>query len=558
MTEQLKNKLTEMTVEQLADIVLDALDGMVEKEQIGFIARHIDAKASLAFLGENDPAAFLEKVEKFCQECLDGVYYSDFEDVECYPNKNDNDYDYDNDYEYEYDYYDSDNGDDEGYDEYYSNSVWADTFLQLFDLSMMFLQSGDARTGYEAIERLLSCLDELDSDESLLGIDEPSAYLAVDWLELFTLHFGAVFQCNEDQETAIRIAFKHWMNHGSPCTEGFLCNVKDLALAESIILARLKKSENWAIQHRCFDLLAQLYERLGERFDKVGQAKALASYNALFYNDAIKGLCEEEDWQAVVETAQAALPKISPDDLDQDDWHLKKTHLEIRGYMREKLVEAHENLGNYLEAFEAAKLMFLEAPDFAQYLRTRGLAAKASQAPAFLAFVENAFKQNELVRYRGKLLRNIYSYEGETQKMLNRVLARDIKSHYDDWKYAARSFVCRAIGGGAAAGSHLPNYLATAAGHEGIGGMIRSGDDPEQNIELLLTATMLLKEIIEYHIDAGSRNRYEKAAYYMCVLQDIFAYLDRKDDFQEYFSSIMAQNNRRPALKDEMRIVDKS
>jgi hypothetical protein len=41
----------------------------------------------------------------------------------------------------------------------------------------------------------------------------------------------------------------------------------------------------------------------------------------------------------------------------------------------------------------------------------------------------------------------------------------------------------------------------------------------------------------------------------MCVLRDIFHYLHREGDFRHYFSDVITQNSRRPALRDEMSIV---
>jgi hypothetical protein len=37
--------------------------------------------------------------------------------------------------------------------------------------------------------------------------------------------------------------------------------------------------------------------------------------------------------------------------------------------------------------------------------------------------------------------------------------------------------------------------------------------------------------------------------------RDIYIYLRREDEFRLYFKDVIAQNSRRPALRDEMRIV---
>jgi hypothetical protein len=41
----------------------------------------------------------------------------------------------------------------------------------------------------------------------------------------------------------------------------------------------------------------------------------------------------------------------------------------------------------------------------------------------------------------------------------------------------------------------------------------------------------------------------------MCVLRDIFIFLEREENFKSYYEELMAQNSRRPALRDEMSIV---
>ena len=64
-----------MTTARLVKIVLAALNGMNETEQIDFIARHIDAQISLKRLGADDPGTLSDGVEEFCQARLDGAFY---------------------------------------------------------------------------------------------------------------------------------------------------------------------------------------------------------------------------------------------------------------------------------------------------------------------------------------------------------------------------------------------------------------------------------------------------------------------------------------------------
>ena len=97
--------------------------------------------------------------------------------------------------------------------------------------------------------------------------------------------------------------------------------------------------------------------------------------------------------------------------------------------------------------------------------------------------------------------------------------------------------------------------MTTASGQNGIIGMPNRDISMDERSELLLSGVVLLKEIATFHIDAATRSRYSKAAYYMCVMRDIYKYLKREDEFRSYFRDIIAQNSRRPALRDEMSIV---
>ena len=139
--------------------------------------------------------------------------------------------------------------------------------------------------------------------------------------------------------------------------------------------------------------------------------------------------------------------------------------------------------------------------------------------------------------------------------MLDFVQSQSINLNYYDRKYAAYSLVYRSTKGVAAIGENLAEYLTQAAKEEGIGDMIGISDDGAQRAEILNSGADLLKEIVAFHIDAASRRRYAKAAYYMCVLRDIFVYLNDENSFQHYFKETLADNSRRRALLDEMRIV---
>jgi hypothetical protein len=530
-----------MSTAELATIVLSALGTMEKRKQIDFIAKHIDAWISLTRLGANRPKAFLDEVETLCMDCLNKAHYSDEDDVETYFSEN----------AYDSSYYDED----WDYAEYYRNTEWAKAFTKLFKLSMMYIQSGDISTGYEACARLLSCLGEMISNSGYLGTDEPMEYISVDWDELFALHYGALFQYHTDTEHAIEDAFRCWVDFGDPCTEGFLSNVKDIAAAERFILDGLKEAPDWRDQRRCFELLAQLHRRLRLDFDKVSLAEKLIEYNVYFYLFVVEGLYEQERWQLAVETAHKALKRVPILASDTTDRIRQYTRQKIRAAIQAMLVNSYEKLSDFAQAFETAKCMFLEAPDFDLYKQARVLAEKGGDVSAFLTLVENHLSQPGFNYMSRTLLRDIYSYEGEIQKLIKRILSQKIDQNYYDRKYTALSLIYRAVNGMENIGENLSEYLASPSNQSGIVDMLRLDSDAAHRTELLTLGANLLREIIAFHIGAASRSRYAKAAYYMCVMRDIYIYLDREKEFQHDFRDLIMQNSRRPALRDEMGIV---
>ena len=544
MNDSVEQILSGMATMRLVKIVLAALNTMGETEQINFIAKHIDAQVSLSRLGEDDPEAFLDEVDAFCLECMNKEYYSDEEDVEEFFSNND----YDGAY----------SDDDWDYNEYYSNTEWAEAFSKMFRLSSMYIRSGDIMTGYESCTRLLSCLSEAMSDDRFFGTDEPDSYIKVDWPELFSLFYEAMFRYHADNEHVTKMAFRYWMRFGERCTEGFLANVKDVEVAERYILSGIETVDDWAVQCLCFNLLEQLYSRLGMGFDKVSKAKALLGANDYFHLQVIEGLCEQGNWQTVVEIANYAMIKIPVPNADNTDRRQVAIQQKLRATIQSKLADAYESLTDYEKAFDTLWQMFQEAPNFDLYVRTRVLASMTVGVPAFLYKIEAHLgeKPLEYVFYgRRALLLSIFSYEGEVDKMLDMVQTQKIGSNYNDRKYAALSLIYRALEGAGGYGPSIPEYLTAASGQDGIIGMLNRSSSKEECAELLLSGVGLLKEIVSFHIGAATRSRYAKAAYYMCVMRDISIYIKREDEFQNYFNNTIAQNSRRPALRDEMSIV---
>ena len=541
MNNSIEKKLSQMPTTQLVEIVQAALATMGESLQISFIAKYIDAKSSLARLGADDPVAFSDEVESFCFSCLNGEHYSDENDIETYFSEK----------RYDDSYYD-----DWDYDEYFSKTEWAGTFGRLFELSMMYIQSGDIEVGHETMSRLLSCLKEMMSSEEFLGTSEPMSYISVDWNELFALSYAALFQFHSDSTTAIEFAFRRWVDFGSFCDEGFLSNIKDISTAEYYIIEEIKKSESWSCQRKCFELLEQLYKRLETRFDKTTQSLALINQNIFFYLMVVDGLSEEEKWIEAIEAACSALPQIQHSLNDNNDTKDIRVQQGIRAEIQSKLAEAYEQLSDFKNSFETLKQMFEESPSYALYKRTRTLSEKADSVSELLAFAERVLKKGSNISFmRANLLRDIYSFEGKVHELLAMAMAQKIDTNYYDRKYIALSLIHRATSTIPNVEGCLAEYLSSSARQDGIGDMLFSENDALQRTELLLEGTDLLKGIISFHIGAVTRSRYAKAAYYMSVMRDIFALIGKEDEFRSYFREVMQQNIRRPALRDEMSIV---
>jgi hypothetical protein len=522
---------------------------MGETEQINFIARHIDAKLSLSRLANDEPVAFLNAVDAFCLDCKNRLYYSDEDDVAEYYSEN----------RYSNGYYD----DDWDYDEYYKNSEWAKIFSRMFMVSMMYMRSGDIATGYESCARLLSCFTESVDGGQYFGADEPDTYIDVDWLELFQLFYSVMFRYHADVERAIETAFRYFVYFGERCMEGFLEYVKDIDIAERYIISGIKNTDDWGAQCSYFNLLESLCSHLGMGFDKVSKAKILLETNVYFFLQVVEGLSDQGNWHAVVDTASHALtmiqtPQITSTYGDIHNNYQRTVQQQIRAAIQTKLADAYGKLENYEQEFGILFQMFHEKPGYELYIRARFIAEKIMGVPAYLEKIEAelAGKPRENAAYGLRsLLLNIYSYEGEAKKMLAMVQSPDNGHSYYDRKYAALSLIYRALEGVGEVGPSIPEYLANAAGQDGIIGMANRGCSMTERRELLISGADLLKDMVAFHIDAAKRSRYAKAAYYMCVIRDVYSYIQGEDEFRSYLSYIMAQNSRRHALRDEMKVV---
>jgi hypothetical protein len=152
-------------------------------------------------------------------------------------------------------------------------------------------------------------------------------------------------------------------------------------------------------------------------------------------------------------------------------------------------------------------------------------------------------------------LLTILSFEGRTVKLIETAIKSDDYSRHGYLKYTSKSLIYRAVGQEQVSLPDLKEYIESIEGNKipGIVDMVRFSEDSEIKEYLLSNAVRILKIMVQFHIDAATRSRYQRAAYYCAVIKDIHTYIGKEDEFFEYYGGIMRENSRRPALKDEMK-----
>ena len=159
--------------------------------------------------------------------------------------------------------------------------------------------------------------------------------------------------------------------------------------------------------------------------------------------------------------------------------------------------------------------------------------------------------------YSTEILLRILSFEGCINDMVNVASKSDGYSRHDHMKYTFKSLIYRALKDKDRNNipAELKELLCQLEDHKtpGIIDMVDSSHGSESERVLLQSAINILKDIIQFHIDAAKRTRYARAAYYCSLVHEIYTYLNEKDEFERYYGSIVGEKNRRPALKDEMR-----
>ena len=509
----LRDTLTGFTNEYLMELVFHLLDKLGEKERIEFISKHISAEIALEAAGYNDSNSFLKKVSSFCKDCLNREYYIEPE--------------YD-------DYYDEelcDNMDD---------CEWAEKFTEYLKLATMYSRNKTYNISYQAFDKLLGCLHEAEFDEEILGTDAPTSYIEVDWNEVFQEYFASMKNQLTDKEQFTSKALDIWLSFGERSTVAVLKHLDDITIIEKSIRKSMKDTTEWAIQHQLYELLKDFYNNLGVEFNELVIASSMITYNSNFLNDVAQAYINREMWNEAVKVIKEALQKIeSPP---------------VVASLNTKLVDAYEKLGMNSEAFDVAVKMFFTDNSHDLYKRARFFAETLGDINTFVDNMEKYILSNQSYDSLRTLLM-ILSFEGCTEKLIDTALKSSGYSRHDYLKYTSKSLIYRALSSETVSLPDLKEYIESIESGKiyGIVDMIRLPGDSGKKEYLLGNAIQILKLMVQFHIDAATRSRYQRAAYYCAVIKDICIYSGEKNAFSEYYGKILQENNRRPALKDEMK-----
>ena len=198
--------------------------------------------------------------------------------------------------------------------------------------------------------------------------------------------------------------------------------------------------------------------------------------------------------------------------------------------------------------------MFKENPSYELYKRTRYFAEKINKLDVFINEIIGFLRVGTTYNANTTLIK-VLSHEGLIEKFLDFIKKYNGYSRYDYLKFISNALIYRAFHGEKVKLVNLSGYINNidSSKTEGIVD-IEVFKENESNIDYYLSSAVgILKEVIRFHIDAVTRSRYERAAYYCSIVKDVLCFLNREEEFLTYYTNLINQNSRRPALKDEMR-----
>ncbi len=512
-----KYDLMSRSKEELITLVGRLMDKLIEKERLEFVSKWISPQAALEEANECDGNSFIKKVELFCQECEDGKYCIE------------------PDYEQYHDYY----YDEEIYD--YSESEWAEKFTTLLKLAVMYVRNKKYDVSYAALDQLLNCLHEAEFDENILGTENPMDYLEIDWDEIFNEYYISMKNHLSEKKQLASKAVDVWISFGDRCTEGILNNINEIKYVEESIRKNITDHMDcWPLQHQLYELLKKFYLRFGLEFDEIVIARSFVCNNPNFLNDVAQGYIGLEMWDKAIQILKDALNEVTDERMISE--------------INKKLVDCFESLAMFNEAYDVAVGMFIKNNSHELYLRARSFAVKMDIIEEFIENMGNDIRSNNRYDSIATLLR-IMSFEGYTLKLIDTAFKSDGYSRHDHLKYTTKSLVYRALGSEKNISPDLKEFLQSVEDNKiaGIVDMIKIPMTSEDKQLLMNSAIEMLKQMAQFHIKAAQRTRYARAAYYLAVVKDISIYMNELDEFNQYYAKILMENNRRPALKDEMK-----
>lgn len=498
--------------EKLADIIIDLLGKFDEAEKNEFISKYIDAQLALDSIVKGDDFKYLKDVKEFCKACLKGEYYVEYQDY---------------------------------WDNYYENSFesseWFEKFTKYFNIAVMYSRNRDYNIAFEIFELLFNCLKEADDDDEILGTEEAEAYLEINWLDIFAEYYLCMKNCITDKVKMIEKALGVWLKYGHECTDAIINNIEEIDLVEKIIRENIEKNEeNWSLQHLYFELFKRFNERYNPQFNKVELAKSFLKYNVNFYNDIAKEYFEIGHWRDSANIINEALEKVREPQI--------KFELKVR------LVDCCEKLNEFEKAFDTIYDLFREKPSYELYNRTRHFAKRINKLSTFINDTINFLRMETEYNCDAILIR-VLSREGLIEKLVDFMKEYKGYSRYDYLKFISKALIYRVLHNQNVNLVNLSEYLSAIDSDQiqGIVDIEVVKENAGNRDYYLNSAINILKEMVEFHIDAAKRSRYEKAAYYCGVLKDILCILNREDEFLIYYTNLIRKNNRKSALKDEMK-----
>ncbi len=513
--------------EELVDMISKLIGKLSPKERTEFISKFISAQVALEEMGEDGETEFIKRVETFCEACLANKYFVDPYDV--------SNYDY-RDYNSRHNYYE-----DEDDTALFEESEWADQFSVLFNLAIMHSRNEAYDVSNKAFDLLLECLIEASEDESILGTYNPIDYIEMDWDDLFSEKFISMEKVIADPVTLASEAVALWMAFGDACTDPLIRTFNEIACIENAILSKISETpDSWKDQHQLYTLLKSIYVAHNLTFNDLDLPKSLIVHNPNFLNDVAEGYILRGMWEEATLTIQNAMTLV--------------TDQKIVFELKIKMVDSLEQLNKLTEAYDIAFEMYSLENRHSLYLRARGIAIKTCGLQAFIHQVTASLLNSYNYDFMMALLR-MYSYEGDTQKLIETVLKAEEGMRHNYSKYASKSILYRAIGHEELPESDLKAYLDSIEVNklEGVMDMINQPNDYKEKNNMISAAIGLLKGMVQFHINAALRTRYARAAYYAAVIKDLYIGMDQKNSFDQYYKRILIDNSRRPALKDEFK-----